>query len=98
MVMERSGVARYLSDVLESTRHLVDDLMNYADDLLQHGDKIQRDVVHTTRTLFLVDRDSAKDGGGAANEAEQVQARAAELPAKPAELCCTERTNTIADA
>lgn len=79
-IMERSGVAKYLTEVVDSTKQLVDDLMDYTTDLLKHGDRIQRDVVQTTRKVFLPGRDDAP------GEVEQLRARVTELSARLAEL------------
>jgi hypothetical protein len=85
-IMEYSGVTKYLTDVVDSTKQLVDDLMDYTTDLLRHGDRIQRDVVQTTRKVFLPGRDDAPVSPAEQAEVEQLRARVAELSARLAEL------------
>lgn len=53
----RTGLTRYLGDVLDSTKSLTDDLTDYANDMLDNGEKIQRGLRKTTMRVLGSDRD-----------------------------------------
>jgi|HubBroStandDraft_2_1064218.scaffolds.fasta_scaffold820096_2 hypothetical protein len=56
-VPNRSGITRYLGDVLDSTKSLTDDLTDYANDMLDNSEKIQRGLRKTTLRVLGNDRD-----------------------------------------
>jgi hypothetical protein len=56
-VPNRTGITRYLGEVLDSTKSLTDDLTDYASDMLDNGEKIQRGLRKTTMRVLGSDRD-----------------------------------------
>jgi hypothetical protein len=56
-VQNRTGITRYLGDVLDSTKSLTDDLTDYMSDMLDSGEKIQRGLRKTTLRVLGTDRD-----------------------------------------
>jgi len=59
----RTGLTRYLGDVLDSTKSLTDDLADYANDMLDNGEKIQRGLRKTTMRVLGSDRDDDEPSG-----------------------------------
>jgi hypothetical protein len=56
-VPNRSGITRYLGDVLDSAKSLTDDLTDYANDMLDNSEKIQRGLRKTSLRVLGNDRD-----------------------------------------
>jgi hypothetical protein len=54
----RTGVAKYLGDILDSTKSITDDLTDYMGDMLDSTDKLQQGVQKSARKVLRADRDS----------------------------------------
>ena len=95
-VTERSRAAKYLVDIIDSARQLLDDMVDYTNDTVDYGDKIQRDLRRTTRQVFrpgrcIADPDEAAGTAGT-SELKQLGARVAELSAR---LAAVEKAETV---
>jgi ABC-type transporter Mla subunit MlaD len=60
---KRSGLVKYLGDVLESTKTFADDLNDSMNDMLDNSEKLQRSFRDSTKRVFRVERDEDEDEG-----------------------------------